>query len=63
MSNERDKFISELKGRRIRTVFLARMYPDGESCGEDILLEELVLDNGLRVLFEGLPRVEIKKGG
>jgi len=57
------EFVSLTKGRKIELILVANMFPDGDSCGLDILIEEIILDNGVRIIFEGSPRVEIKKGG
>ncbi|TET41478.1 MAG: hypothetical protein E3J60_04420 [Dehalococcoidia bacterium] len=57
-----EEFVSLIKGQRIHQILVANMFPDGDSCQGEILIEEIVLENGVRILFEGSPRAEIKKG-
>ena len=57
------EFVSLAKGQRIEMILVASMFPDEDSCQGEILIEEIILENGVRILFEGSPRVEIKKGG
>jgi len=56
------EFVSLTKGQRIEQIFVANMFPDGDNCQDEILIEEIILENGVRILFEGSPQAEIKKG-
>jgi len=58
-----EEFIALIKGQRIHQILVANMYPDGGSCQDDVLIEEIILENGVRIVFDGSPRAEIKKGG
>jgi len=57
-----EELVSLIKGQRIHQILVANMYPDGDPCTDEILIEEIILENGVRISFEGSPRAEIKKG-
>lgn len=54
--------IALIKGQKIQLILVANMFPDGDGCQGEILIEEIVLENGVRIVFEGSPRAEIKGG-
>ena len=56
------EFVALTKGQRIELILVANMFANGDSCQGEILIEEIILENGVRILFEGSPRAEIKKG-
>lgn len=57
-----EELIASIKGQRIHQILVANMYPDGDGCEDEILIEEIVLENGTVISFEGSPRAEIRKG-
>lgn len=57
-----EELVALIKGQSIHQILVANMYLDGDSCRDEILIEEIVLENGVRILFDGSPRVEIRKG-
>lgn len=58
-----EELVVSIKGQSIHQILVASMYPDGDSCQGEVLIEEIILENGVRISFEGSPRAEIKKGG
>lgn len=57
------EFVDLVKGQRIQRILVANMFPDGDYCQDEILIEEIDLENGIRILFDGSPRAEVRKGG
>ena len=55
--------VALIKGQKIQLILVANMYPDGDRCQDEILIEEIILENGVRIVFEGSPQAEINKGG
>jgi len=57
-----EEFVSLIKGQKIHQILVANMFPDGDSCQDEILIEEIILENGVRIVFDGSPQAEIKRG-